>query len=82
MDPEAAAHHPRIDVSGPDHVSADRTLPAEVLAALRAGGALEEVQHGVMPINFACPNLIQRGTDGRVVGVADAASPWSGAVAA
>ena len=28
MDPEAAAHQPRIDVSGPDGVSADRRLPA------------------------------------------------------
>jgi gamma-glutamyltranspeptidase/glutathione hydrolase len=82
MDPEAAAHHPRIDVSGPELVSADRTLPAEVLAALRATGPMEEVQHGVMPINFACPNLIRRSADGTVVGISDAASPWSGAVAA
>lgn len=82
MDPEVAAHHPRIDVSGPEHVSADRNLPEAVLAALRALGPLEEVQHGVMPINFACPNLIQRSAAGDVVGIADAASPWSGAVAA
>ncbi len=82
MDPEIAAHHPRIDVSGPEHVSADRKLPEGVMAALRALGPLEEVDHGVIPINFACPNLIQRGPDGAVVGVSDLASPWSGAVAA
>ena len=82
MDPELAAHHPRIDVCGPDQVSADRALPAEVLAALRALGSLDEVDHGVIPINFACPNLIRRGADGAVVGVSDLASPWSGAVAA
>ncbi len=82
MDPEAAAHHPRIDVSGPDHVSADRKLPEAVLAALRALGPLDEVDHGVIPINFACPNIIQRSADGSVVGVSDLASPWSGAVAA
>ena len=54
----------------------------EVLAALRALGSLDEVDHGVIPINFACPNLIRRGADGAVIGVSDLASPWSGAVAA
>ena len=81
MDPEVAAHHPRIDVSGPEHVSADRKLPEAVLAALRAQGPLDEVDHGVIPINFACPNIIRRSADGSVVGVSDLASPWSGAVA-
>ena len=81
MDPEVAAHHPRIDVSGPEHVSADRKLPEPVLAALRAQGPLDEVDHGVIPINFACPNIIRRSADGSVVGVSDLASPWSGAVA-
>ncbi len=82
MDPEVAAHHPRLDVSGPEHVSADRALPEAVLAALRALGPLEEVDHGVIPINFACPNIIRRSADGSVVGVSDLASPWSGAVPA
>ncbi|NOG69267.1 gamma-glutamyltransferase [Roseicella sp. DB1501] len=80
MDPEAAAHHPRIDVSGPEGISADRRLPEPVLAALRGAGPVELVEHGVMPINFACPNLIRRGP-GEVVGISDAASPWSAAVA-
>ncbi|TCZ58556.1 gamma-glutamyltransferase [Roseicella aquatilis] len=81
MEAEAAAHHPRIDVSGPEGISADRRLPEAVLAALRAEGTVELVEHGVMPINFACPNLIRRGPAG-VVGISDAASPWSAAVAA
>ncbi|MBV1797752.1 gamma-glutamyltransferase [Siccirubricoccus sp. G192] len=81
MDPEAAAHHPRIDVSGPDGVTADRRLPAAVLQALAAEAPLEVVEHGVMPLNFACPNLIRRGADGSVVGISDAMSPWSAAVA-
>ncbi len=72
MAAEEAAHHPRIDVSGVDGVSADRRLPAAVMEAL---------EHGVLPLNFACPNLIQRGPDGEVVGVSDAMSPWSAAVA-
>jgi gamma-glutamyltranspeptidase / glutathione hydrolase len=83
MDPERAAHVPRIDVSGPDAVTADHRLPEPVLAALRAEGApVEVVEHGVMPLNFACPNLIRRGPDGEMVGISDAMSPWSAAVAA
>ncbi len=81
MDPEAAAHHPRVDVSGPDGVTADDRLPAVVLDRLRADGPVEVVEHGVMPLNFACPNLIQRTPDGGVVGISDAMSPWSAAVA-
>jgi gamma-glutamyltranspeptidase / glutathione hydrolase len=81
MDLEAAAHHPRVDVSGPDGATADDRLPAAVLDGLRSDGPVEVVEHGVMPLNFACPNLIQRAPDGGVAGVSDAMSPWSAAVA-
>ena len=81
MDPEEAAHHPRVDISGPDGVTADDRLPAEVLDRLRTDGPVQVVEHGVVPINFACPNLIQRGPDGSVTGISDAMSPWSAAVA-
>ena len=80
MDPSAAAHHPRIDVSGPANVSADDRLPADVLDALRADGPVEVVSHGVLPINFACPNLI-RLHDGERTGISDVMSPWSAAMA-
>jgi gamma-glutamyltranspeptidase / glutathione hydrolase len=80
MAPEAAAHQPRIDVSGPDKVTADRRLDPDILRALQADGATEIVERTVLPINFACPNLlIQQG--GARVGISDAASPWSAAVA-
>ncbi|MFL5280808.1 MAG: gamma-glutamyltransferase [Rhodopila sp.] len=81
MSLEAAAHHPRIDVSGPDGVSADQRLPDAVIDALRADGSTEVVEHGVMPINFACPNMIVQHADGTRQGISDAASPWSAAVA-
>jgi gamma-glutamyltranspeptidase/glutathione hydrolase len=81
MTVDQAGHQPRIDVSDPDSVSADRRLPADVLAALTADGPTEVVEHGVMPINFACPNVILRDADGSVTGISDAASPWSSAVA-
>jgi gamma-glutamyltranspeptidase/glutathione hydrolase len=80
MDPATAAHHPRIDVSDPGIVNADASLPAEVIEALRADGPVQVVQHGVLPVNFACPNLIvQQG--GQRTGISDVMSPWSAAVA-
>lgn len=78
---EEAAHQPRIDVSDAEKVSVDRRMPAAVIDALHAEGPTEIVEHGVMPINFACPNLIQQHADGTRTGISDAASPWSAAVA-
>jgi gamma-glutamyltranspeptidase/glutathione hydrolase len=80
MTPQAAAHQPRIDVSDPDKVTADRRLAPDILAALQADGPTEIVEHSVLPLNFACPNLLMQ-TDGVRTGISDAASPWSAAVA-
>ncbi|MFM9726462.1 gamma-glutamyltransferase, partial [Streptomyces scabiei] len=49
MDVETAAHTPRIDVSGPDEVSADCRLPPDVIAALEAVGPTHIVEHSVVP---------------------------------
>lgn len=81
MDTERTAHQPRIDVSGPDSTNADLRLPAGTIAALEADGPTTRVEHGVLPINFACPNFIRADRDG-AEGSSDAASPWSAAVAA
>jgi len=81
MSPSQAAHYPRIDVSGPDDVSADARLPADVLAALSALGPMEAVEHSVLPVNFACPNVIVQTADGTRTGISDVVSPWSAAVA-
>ncbi len=81
MDLEAAAHHPRIDVSDPAGVNADRRLAPEVIKALRADGPTEVVEHGVLPINFACPNMVMLAGNGTRTGISDAASPWSATVA-
>jgi gamma-glutamyltranspeptidase/glutathione hydrolase len=80
MTPEQAAHQPRIDVSDPDKVTADRRLSPDILRALEADGPVEIVEHAVLPLNFACPNLILQDAGGRT-GISDAASPWSAAVA-
>ncbi|WPB87078.1 gamma-glutamyltransferase [Sediminicoccus rosea] len=80
MEAEAASHHPRLDVSGPEGVTADRRLGEAVIAALAADSPVEVVEHAVMPVNFACPNMIQQKA-GMRVGVTDTMSPWSAAVA-
>ena len=80
MTPAEAAHHPRIDVSDAETVHADQRLPPDVLAALHAQGPTEEVEHGVVPVNFACPNLILN-QGGTRTGISDVMSPWSAAVA-
>ncbi len=81
MDVETAAHVPRIDVSGPDATSADCRMPADTIAALDKAGPLSVVEHSVVPINFACPNIIKVDQDGAHA-CSDVASPWSAAVAA
>ena len=81
MDVATAAHHPRIDVSGVDAVTADSRLAPVMLAALEGCGHVEVMEHAAMPINFACPNAILLGADGVRHGVSDVASPWSAAIA-
>jgi gamma-glutamyltranspeptidase/glutathione hydrolase len=80
MDVEEAAHWPRIDVSGPDRVSADRRLSAKVVDALRALGDCEVLDHNVLPINFARPSVIERFDGVSARGISDAFSPWSAAL--
>ncbi len=81
MNPDEAAHHPRIDVSGDTGISIDRRLPALIRERLatRAGATL--VEHTAWPSLFACPNFVLRGEDGLNYGVSDVMSPWSAAVA-
>jgi gamma-glutamyltranspeptidase/glutathione hydrolase len=82
MSAEDAAHHPRIDVSGPDTLAIDRRLPEAVIVRLcdvRRGAQI--VEHTVWPQQFACPNLVLRGDDGTNHGISDVMSPWSAAVA-
>ena len=80
MSPAEAGAHPRIDVSDAETVHADARLPPDVLDALAALGPLETMDHGVLPVNFACPNLIWD-QDGVRTGISDTMSPWSAAVA-
>lgn len=80
MDVGDAGHWPRIDVSGPERLSADRRLSADVLDALRQLGECEVVDHNVLPINFARPSIIERFDGVTARGMSDAFSPWSAAL--
>ena len=80
MTPEAAAHHPRIDVSGGDRVGIDRRLPAPIVERLSSFPGAQIIEHTVFPGRFACPNLVLRGPDGLNHGISDVMSPWSAAV--
>jgi gamma-glutamyltranspeptidase / glutathione hydrolase len=81
MTAEAAAHHPRIDVSGTGRLGIDRRLAPAIIERLRSepGATLDE--HTVYPARFACPNLVLRGAEGLNHGISDVMSPWSAAVA-
>jgi gamma-glutamyltranspeptidase/glutathione hydrolase len=81
MDPEAAAHHPRIDVSGNERFGIDHRLPGEIIARLSSRPGAAVVEHTAFPSRFACPNLVLRGADSRNQGISDVMSPWSAAVA-
>jgi gamma-glutamyltranspeptidase/glutathione hydrolase len=80
MDPEVAAHRPRIDVSGADAILADRRFGDDVLAALAEVAPTATAEQVAQPINFACPNLVLIRPDGARVGISDAMSPWSAAL--
>ncbi|MCC6719606.1 MAG: gamma-glutamyltransferase, partial [Acetobacteraceae bacterium] len=81
MNPQAAAHAPRISVAGPDGVAADVALGPEVIAAMAADAPVEVVRRYIAPANFANPNMILRHADGSSSGIADNRSPWSVALA-
>ena len=80
MDPATAAHHPRLDVSDPDNIDADQRLTPDILEALAVDRPIDVVEHSVMPVNFACPNLIQI-KEGVRTGISDVMSPWSASIA-
>ena len=81
MDAEAAAHHPRIDVSGSDRIGIDRRLSAAIIERLSRLPGAALVEHTVHPDRFARPNLVLRGEDRLNHGISDVMSPWSAAVA-
>lgn len=82
MAAEAAAHQPRIDVSGGDTIVCDPRLGPDAIGAIGRRHRTLEAQAAVYPSPYACPNVIVRGPDGVAEGVAFIASPTAAVVAA
>jgi gamma-glutamyltranspeptidase/glutathione hydrolase len=81
MDLETAFHQPRLDESGGGTVTIDARLGPEVTAAVAAEGQpVESGETRAYPVLFASPSAVMR-EDGRNIGMAEVASPWSGAAA-
>jgi gamma-glutamyltranspeptidase / glutathione hydrolase len=81
MTPEAAAHHPRIDVSGTDRLGIDPRLDPAIVRRLLAEPGAALAEHIVYPHRFACPSLVLHDDNGLNSGITDVMSPWSAAVA-
>jgi len=77
MSVDDAMHTPRIDVSGAPLITADPTLPAEVIDALAEHHEVQVAQHGVYPAFYANPNLAGREAGGVTVSAACVTSPWA-----
>jgi gamma-glutamyltranspeptidase / glutathione hydrolase len=60
MDLETAMHAPRIDVSGPDLVVADRLLPQDVLEVLGEDHETVLAERGPYPNNFTTASAVRR----------------------
>jgi gamma-glutamyltranspeptidase / glutathione hydrolase len=81
MDLEAAFHCPRIDASGAG-VTLDSRLSAEIKAAIDPALVVRRGTLDVHPVLFASPNAVMHEPAGGLNrGMADIASPWSGAAA-
>lgn len=81
MDLGSAFATARIDVSGPDRVVADDTLPEPVLAALGAVAPTTSVHRWLLPYPFAIPSAVWASGD-RQMGATEIMAPWADAVAA
>lgn len=82
MGADAAAHQPRIDVSGGPAVVCDPRLGPATIAAIAERHAVVEAEAGVYPSPYACPSVIVRRSDGEAEGAAFIASPTAAVIAA
>jgi len=78
---EEAFHQPRIDVSGPDQVTADPRLGEEILRALASHPlTLRPPRH--FPLAYACPSAALEASDsGPRLAMAEPWQPWAGGLA-
>src|SRR5260221_2055715 len=79
---EEAFHQPRLDVSGEGRGVLDARLPLKVEREIAALMPVLREPVAVYPAQFASPSAVLRdAASGLNQGMADIASPWSGAMA-
>jgi gamma-glutamyltranspeptidase/glutathione hydrolase len=76
---EQAFHQPRIDVSGPDIVVADRRMPQEMIAALAAEFAIVLAEPVEYPFPYTIASAVRRVGEMNE-GATEPQHPWSEAV--
>ena len=77
---EEAFHTPRIDVSGSGTITADQSLPDDVIAALEQDMPVILARRNIYPYSFACPAGVMR--DGELnMGCTEIMSPYGDAIA-
>jgi len=83
MDLESAFAAPRIDVNGPDAVTADPRFDAATLAVLKDRFAAQVLPRLVYPKNYACPVAVMiDARTGERLGTCEPSQPWPDAAAA
>jgi gamma-glutamyltranspeptidase / glutathione hydrolase len=80
MDLEQAFHQPRLDESGAGVFTLDHRLDPEIVDAVAVEGQLVLGEPRPYPVLFASPSAVMREGE-RNFGMAEIASPWSGALA-
>jgi gamma-glutamyltranspeptidase/glutathione hydrolase len=80
MDLEEAFHQPRLNQNGSGTATLDTRLSPDVVAAVAGEGPVAIGESRAYPTLFASPSAVMR-QGGRNIGMAEVASPWSGAVA-
>jgi gamma-glutamyltranspeptidase/glutathione hydrolase len=79
---EETFHQPRLDVSGEGRAILDARLSPAVEREIAASMPVLREPVAVYPVQFASPSAVLRdAASGSNYGMADIASPWSGAVA-
>jgi gamma-glutamyltranspeptidase/glutathione hydrolase len=80
MDLEEAFHQPRLNQNGSGTATLDARLSSDIVAAVAGEGPVAIGEARAYPTLFASPSAVMR-QGGRNIGMAEVASPWSGAVA-
>lgn len=81
MELDAAAHQPRIDVSGEGRCTVDPDLGLEIRAAIEKRMPVFVGENSIFPTLYACPNIALIEPSGEFAGFTHPMTPTSATVA-